>query len=118
MTKKKSGTRWFVEPLDEHANACIAMFIRDSGSSADGGNSASYPDEDGCLHQVWEMPYRQISFLTGSRGKDGVRFRVYSMPPKGRGIREVPFMNPHGGGTRKGAARAIQTALTEARERR
>lgn len=95
LKRKKSGTRWFVEPLDDFTNNAIAENMTASGRSADDSVCSSFPDEHGVLHQVWEVPYSDITRLSAGTRQVQLRFRVFSMPIGARNIHEFPFANPH-----------------------
>lgn len=94
--QKETGTRWFVEPLDNTTNSVIADYLSAIGRSADESVCSSYPDEQGNLHQVWEITYPDITRMSVSARTANLKFRVYSMPLGARNIHEFPFANPQG----------------------
>ena len=91
-----TATQWFVEPRDKFTNDAIAAFLTEKNVICpdDDGAKSSMPDEDGNLHQVWEMKYRHVAELVENRRTLPLRFRIFNKNERARNIREYVFLYP------------------------
>ena len=79
----KKKQHWYVEPtgsddVKKHTNEVIAAYLASRGKSPNGAYSA-LSDQDGALHQVWEMTEDEIVCLKKEiqRGEP-IKFNIFS----------------------------------------
>lgn len=81
---------WYVE-VDSYTNTPVAEYLAGVGKGPENCYIAM-PDEDGIVHQVWEVPQRFIHVLENARLNDpNISFTVFSRPDTAQTIRIWPF---------------------------